>query len=337
METLAYFLPQVWFVILALFLFLYVTLDGFDLGVGILSITSSNEERRGLLMTSLSNVWDANETWLVLMGGALFGAYPLAYSTILSALYIPIWLMVFGFIFRAVAFEFREHSERKFFWNAAFGLGSLLATVGQGFALGGVLIGINVDESGHFIGGIWDWLSLPSILVTLTLIQGYVLSGSTYLVMKTEGALQQTHYRTAKIAAITTLIGAVLITITTPIFLEEARSRLFDAPFIYIFAVIPILGVFFIWQLLRSLNQQQERAPFIWTILVFLLSFLGLGIIVFPYIIPRSITVYQAAADPSALVFMLTFIGFLIPIMLAYNIYQYVVFRGKVRSSNYEG
>jgi cytochrome d ubiquinol oxidase subunit II len=337
METLAYFLPQVWFVILALFLFLYVTLDGFDLGVGILSLTSSNEERRGLLMTSLSNVWDANETWLVLMGGALFGAYPLAYSTILSALYIPIWLMVFGFIFRAVAFEFREHSEQKFFWNAAFGLGSLLATVGQGFALGGVLIGINVDESGHFIGGIWDWLSLPSILVTLTLIQGYVLSGSTYLVMKTEGALQQTHYRTAKIAAVTTLIGAVLITITTPIFLEEARSRLFEPPFLYIFAVIPILGAFFIWQLLRSLNQQQERAPFVWTILVFLLSFLGLGIIVFPYIIPRSITVYQAAADPSALVFMLTFIGFLIPIMLAYNIYQYVVFRGKVRSSNYEG
>lgn len=337
METLSYFLPQVWFVILALFLFLYVTLDGFDLGVGILSLTSSNEERRGLLMTSLSNVWDANETWLVLMGGALFGAYPLAYSTILSGLYIPIWLMVFGFIFRAVAFEFREHSEKKFFWNAAFGLGSLLATVGQGFALGGVLTGISVDESGHFIGGIWDWLSLPSLLVTLTLIQGYVLSGSTYLVMKTEGELQQTHYRTAKTAAITTLIGAVLITIATPIFLEEARSRLFDPPFLYIFALIPLLGAFLIFQLWRSLNQQQERAPFVWTVLIFLLSFLGLGIIVFPYIIPRSITVYQAAADPSALVFMLTFIGFLIPIMLAYNIYQYVVFRGKVRSSNYEG
>jgi len=335
METLAYFLPQVWFVILALFLFLYVTLDGFDLGVGILSLTASNEERRGLLMTSLSNVWDANETWLVLMGGALFGAYPLAYSTILSSLYIPIWMMVFGFIFRAVAFEFREHSERKFFWNAAFGLGSLLATVGQGFALGGVLTGINVDGDGHFIGGIWDWLSLPSILVTLTLIQGYVLSGSTYLVMKTEGGLQQTHYRTAKIAAITTLIGAVLITITTPIFLEEARSRLFEPPFLYIFATIPLLGAFFVFQLLRSLNQQQERAPFVWTVLIFLLSFLGLGIIVFPYIIPRSITVYQAAADPSALVFMLTFIGFLIPIMLAYNIYQYVVFRGKVRNSDY--
>lgn len=337
METLEYFLPQVWFVILALFLFLYVMLDGFDLGVGILSITASNEERRGLLMTSLSNVWDANETWLVLMGGALFGAFPLAYSTILSGLYIPIWAMVFGFIFRAVAFEFREHSNQKFFWNAAFGLGSLLATVGQGFALGGVLTSINVDADGHFIGGIWDWLSLPSVLVTLTLIQGYVLSGSTYLVMKTEGALQQTHYRTAKIAAVTTLIGAVLITITTPIFLEEARSRLFDVPFIYIFATIPVLGVLLIWQLLRSLNQQQERAPFIWTILIFLLSFVGLGVIVFPYIIPRSITVYEAAADPSALVFMLTFIGFLIPIMLAYNIYQYVVFRGKVQSSEYEG
>lgn len=187
------------------------------------------------------------------------------------------------------------------------------------------------------MGGIWDWLSLPSILVTLTLIQGYVLIGSTYLVMKTEGALQQTHYRTAKIAAITTLIGAVLITITTPIFLEEARSRLFDAPLVYIFAAIPFFGLLLIWQLLQSLNKKQERAPFIWTILIFLLSFVGLGIIVFPYIIPRSITIYEAAADPSALVFMLTFIGFLIPIMLAYNIYQYVVFRGKVKSSEYEG
>ena len=141
METLTYFLPQVWFAILALFLFLYVMLDGFDLGVGILSVTASDEERRSILMTSLGNVWDANETWLVLMGGALFGAFPLAYSTILTALYIPILMMIFGFIFRAVAFEFREHANRKAFWNLAFGAGSFLAALGQGFALGGSVSG----------------------------------------------------------------------------------------------------------------------------------------------------------------------------------------------------
>ncbi|MCD8489102.1 MAG: cytochrome d ubiquinol oxidase subunit II [Desertifilum sp.] len=335
MEALEHFLPQVWFIILALFLFLYVMLDGFDLGVGILSLTSSDEERRGLLMTSLSNVWDANETWLVLMGGALFGAFPLAYGTILNALYIPIFVMIFGFIFRAVAFEFREHSQQKLLWNLAFGAGSFLASLGQGFALGAVLKGIQVDEAGHFIGGMWDWLSWQSVLVALTLIQGYVLIGSTYLILKTQGELQTTHYRTAKIAAWTTLVGAILITISTPIIYENARDRLFQEPLVYIFALIPVVGVFLIWQLLGSLSKGQENRPFIWTILIFLLTFIGLALVIFPYIIPPSITIYQASASLSALVFMLVFIGVLIPIMLFYNIYQYIVFRGKVTGDGY--
>ena len=330
MEPLQYFLPQVWFAILALFLFLYVMLDGFDLGVGILSITASNEERRGILMTSLGNVWDANETWLVLMGGALFGAFPLAYGTILQALYIPIMVMIFGLIFRAVAFEFREHSEIKFLWNIAFGGGSFLAAVGQGFALGAILEGIAVDSAGHFIGGTWDWLSLRSLLVALTLIQGYVLIGSTYLILKTEGELQTTHYLTARISAVTTFVGAVYLTITTPIFSESVRTKLFEAPLVYIFASIPVLGALLIFLLLKSLYLEQETRPFVWTLLLFFISFIGLGLVVFPYIIPTQITIYQAAASPSSLVFMIIFVGFLIPIMLAYNIYNYIVFRGKV-------
>ncbi|VXD11259.1 ubiquinol oxidase subunit II, cyanide insensitive [Planktothrix serta PCC 8927] len=333
MESLTHFLDQVWFVILALFLLLYVMLDGFDLGVGILSLTSSDEQRRSILMTSLGNVWDANETWLVLMGGALFGAFPLAYATILNALYIPIFGMIFGLIFRAVAFEFREHAENKLLWNFAFGAGSFLAALSQGFALGGVLQGIAVDELGHFTGGMWDWLDWRSLLVAITLIQGYVLIGSTYLIMKTEGELQIIHYRTAKLAALTTLVGAILITITTPFVSENIRTKLFHEPEIYVFAVIPILGLLFVGLLLKSLKQREETTPFIWTILIFLITFIGLGLIVFPYIIPPSITIYQAAASPSALVFMITFIGFLIPIMLFYNIYNYVVFRGKVIES----
>ncbi|MBE9167588.1 cytochrome d ubiquinol oxidase subunit II [Pleurocapsales cyanobacterium LEGE 06147] len=335
METLTYLLPQVWFGILALFLFLYVMLDGFDLGVGILSLTSSTEERRSILMTSLSNIWDANETWLVLMGGGLFGAFPLAYSTILNALHVPIFIMLFGLIFRAVAFEFREQANRKFFWNFAFGMGSFLAALGQGFALGGVLKGIQVDRAGHFIGTSWDWLSVPSIIVALTLIQGYVLIGSTYLIWKTEGELQKTHYKTATIAAVTTLIGAAIVTVITPIFYESARTRLFSQPLVYLFALIPLLGILLIWQLLKSLNQKKERMPFIWTILIFLLTFIGLGMVVFPYIIPTKITIYQAAADPSSLVIMIIFIGALIPVMLFYNLYQYVVFRGKITTGNY--
>ncbi len=330
MDALLHFLPQVWFVILGLFLFLYVMLDGFDLGVGILSLTSSDEERRGLLMTSLGNIWDANETWLVVMAGALFGAFPLAYSTILTALYMPIFMMIFGLVFRAVAFEFREHSNNKLFWNYAFGLGSFLAALGQGFALGSTIEGITVDAKGHFIGSTWDWLDWRSLLVALTLIQGYVLIGSTYLILKTEGELQKTHYKTAKIATITTFIGAVLITIVTPTFYEALRTRLFAPPMVYVFAAIPILGGLLIWLLLRSIDREEERTPFIWTILIFLLSFLGLGLIIFPYVIPTQITIYQAAASPSALVFMLTFVGVLIPIMIFYNIYNYIVFRGKV-------
>ena len=335
MDALLHFLPQLWFAILGLFLFLYVMLDGFDLGVGILSLTASNEERRGILMTSLSNIWDANETWLVLMGGGLFGAFPLAYGTILNALYIPIIVMIFGFIFRGVAFEFREHANRKLLWNYAFGAGSFIAAFGQGFALGTVFEGIAVDAKGHFIGTMWDWFSWQSVLVALTLIQGYVLIGSTYLIMKTSDELQAIHYNTAKIAAWTTLIGAILITISAPVFYEQARTRLFDKPLIYIFAVIPLLGVLLIWQLLISLEKREERTPFIWTILLFLLSFIGIGLVIFPYIIPPQITIYQAAASPSALVFMIVFIGFLIPIMLFYNIYQYVVFRGKVTGGHY--
>jgi cytochrome d ubiquinol oxidase subunit II len=330
LQPLQEFLPQVWFFILGLFLFLYVLLDGFDLGVGILSLTAKNEERRGILMTSLGNVWDANETWLVLMGGSLFGAFPLAYATILNALYIPAVVMVVGLILRAVSFEFRENATNKLVWNITFGVGSFLAALGQGFALGSVFEGITVDAQGHFIGGVWDWLTWRSLIVALTLVQGYVLIGSTYLILKTTGELQNTHYKTATIATWTTLAGAIFITITTPVFSEQIRDHLLTPPLVYIFALIPILGLLLIGLLLRSLKQKEENTPLIWTFLIFCLSFIGLGFVIFPKIIPPSITIYQAAAAPSSLVFMLTFIGFLIPIMLSYNIYNYVVFRGKI-------
>jgi cytochrome bd ubiquinol oxidase subunit II len=330
LQPLQKFLPQVWFFILGLFLFLYVLLDGFDLGVGILSLTASNESRRSILMTSLGNVWDANETWLVLMGGSLFGAFPLAYATILNALYLPVVVMVLGLILRAVSFEFRENADRKFIWNLAFGVGSFLAALGQGFALGSVFEGILVDEAGHFNGGIWDWLTWRSTLVALTLIQGYVTIGSTYLILKTTGELQKTHYKTATIATWTTLIGAIFITVVTPIFSEQTRSQLFSAPLVYVFGAIPIVGILLVVMLLRSLKRCEENAPLVWTFLIFALSFVGLGFVVFPNIIPPSVTIYQAAASPSSLVFMLTFVGFLIPIVLFYNIYNYVVFRGKI-------
>jgi cytochrome d ubiquinol oxidase subunit II len=330
LQPLQQFLPQVWFFILGLFLFLYVLLDGFDLGVGILSLTASSEERRSILMTSLGNVWDANETWLILMGGSLFGAFPLAYGTILNALYLPAVIMVVGLILRAVSFEFRENADNKLVWNITFGVGSFLASLGQGFALGSVFEGITVDAAGHFAGGIWDWLTWRSVIVALTLIQGYVLIGSTYLILKTTGDLQKAHYKTATIATWTTLAGALFITISTPILSEQARSQLFSAPLIFIFGLIPLMGLLCVGLLLRSLQRREETTPLIYTFFVFALSFIGLGFVIFPNIIPPSVTIYQAAAAPSSLVFMIVFIGFLIPIVLSYNIYNYIVFRGKI-------
>lgn len=334
MDFLELFLPVVWFVILALFLLLYVVLDGFDLGVGILSLTSSNETQRSILMTSLGNIWDANETWLVLMGGALFGAFPLAYGTILNALYGPIYLMILGLILRAVAFEFRENALVKGPWNLMFGVGSVIAAAAQGVCLGTVLSGLPTDADGHFVGSPWVWFNGSSLLVALTLIQGYVLIGSTYLVLKTSGELQRLHVRTAKLAAGTTVIGALLITTTAPFISSELRQRIFDPHFLPFFVVLPLLALLLIVQLYRSLNAGEEVAPLVYTVLLFVLSFAGLGVMVFPAIIPPSVTIFEAHSSISSLVFMLTFIGVLIPIMLFYNIYNYVAFRGKVQLSD---
>lgn len=330
MDFLDVFMPGVWFVVLALFLLLYVILDGFDLGVGILSLTSPSETQRSILMASLGNVWDANETWLVLMGGALFGAFPLAYGTILNALYVPIYLMILGLILRAVAFEFRENADNKRSWNLMFGLGSVLAAAAQGVCLGTVLSGIPTDHQGHFMGSPWIWLNWSSLLVALTLIQGYVLIGSAYLILKTSGELQQLHRRTARIAAATTLAGALLITLGTPFVSSTLKERIFDPQFLPVFVLLPLLGMALIVQLFRSLALGQEAWPFVYTVLLFVLSFAGLGLMVFPSIIPPSITIYEAHASVSSLVFMITFIGVLIPIMLFYNIYNYIAFGGKV-------
>ncbi|MBC1238383.1 cytochrome d ubiquinol oxidase subunit II [Nostoc sp. 2RC] len=335
MEAINSTLPLLWFGLVALFLTLYLITDGFDLGVGILTLIAANEERRGIIINTLSSVWDANETWLVCTGGLLYGAFPLAYATIVNALYIPITLMVIGFIFRAVAFEFREHSINKTYWNWGFGGGSLLVALSQGLILGGVIAGIKVDQAGNFIGGTWDWFNLPSILVALTVVQGYVLIGSTYLIAKTQGELKQYHYITAKFSAITTFIGALALTIAAPMFYEAIRTKIFHQPEILIFEAIPFVATGVMALLMNSINRREEKMPFIWTIVVFLITILSLAFVVFPYIIPFQVTIYQASSSLSAQAFMIAFIGFFVPIILFYNVYLYRVFQGKVVSAHY--
>lgn len=335
MDNLHLFLVNVWLVFLGLFTILYVTLDGFDLGIGILSLFVRERERRGIMIASLSSVWDANESWLVVLGGALFGAFPLAYGIALNALYLPLITMLFALIFRGVAFEFREHARGRHVWDLAFGLGSLIAAACQGLALGGLIGGPTVRD-GHFAGGPFDWLSPLSVLVAFGVIFGYVLLGATYLVIKTEGEQQRHSIRYAWIAGALMLAAAAGVSIWTPLRNPLIAEKWFGDAILTWFAGPPVFALMCAAMLARALWKRREHAPFAWSLGIFLASFAGLGASFYPFIIPQSVTAMEASADDMTLVFMMLGIGLLIPVMLTYNAYQYVVFRGKVRTSAYE-
>lgn len=334
MESVQVFLAHIWFFLAGMMLMLYVMLDGFDLGVGILSLVAPNEERRSIMMTSLGSVWDANETWLVLTAGTLFGAFAVVYSVVLHALYIPLTIMLFGLIFRGVAFEFREHAIRKRFWNYAFGIGSLVAAAAQGFVLGGILSGIEVHQ-GRFVGGVFDWANWFSLLVAIGVVTGYALLGATYLIMKTTAHLQEDSYRHARLASWAMLVAAMGVTLYTPLLYTHVADTWFEIPRFFFIGTLPTTALFAFFMLHRALRRKYEHAPFLWTLLIFSASFAGLAISLYPYLIPGRVTLMEAAASEKTLIFMLVGVGFLIPIMLVYNGYLYLVFRGKVHGPNY--
>ncbi len=334
MNELQVFLGNIWFFLIGLMLALYVILDGFDLGVGVLSLFARDEERRGIMMASLGSIWDANETWLVLLAGALFGAFPLVYGAVLHALYVPIMLMLFGLIFRGVAFEFHGHADRKSLWGAAFGAGSALAAVSQGLALGGVIQGIEVSD-GRFTGGVWDWLSPFSLVVGAGVLSGYTLLGAGYLIMKTGGEVQERSFRRARVASWLMFAAGAVVIVATPLLHPHIAVRWFSFPAFFYLALLPVGVVAAFILLQRSLRRRREHAPFVWSLVIFVLSFMGLAFSLNPYLLPPSVTIENAAASPKTLVFMLTGIGMLLPVMLIYNGYLYLVFRGKVRQRGY--
>jgi cytochrome bd ubiquinol oxidase subunit II len=329
------FLIDVWLGFLGLFLTFYVVLDGFDLGIGVLSLFVREGERRGIMMASLSSVWDANETWLIVLGGALFGAFPAVYAVALNALYLPIIVMIFALIFRGVAFEFREHSHRRL-WDFAFGGGSLIAALCQGFVLGGLIAGPTVRD-GHFAGGAFDWFSPFTVLVGLGVVFGYALLGACYLIVKTEGVAQQHGVRTAWVSGALMLVAAAGVSIWTPILHPFVADKWFGNGVISAFLIPPLFALFCAAMLARALWRRYEHAPFVWSIGIFLASLIGLAASLYPYLVPRSITAAAAASNDITLVFMMLGIGLLIPVMITYNAYQYVVFRGKVTGSHYGG
>lgn len=328
-------LPVLWAFILAFAVFAYVVLDGFDLGIGILFPMLDRGRQRDQAMNSVAPIWDGNETWLVMGGGGLLAAFPLAYAIIMPALYAPIIAMLLALIFRGVAFEFRWRDPRhQWFWDISFAGGSLLAGFAQGVALGALLQGITV-EGRAYAGGWWDWLSPFSLLTGTSLIAGYALLGSTWLIMKTEGALQDRAFRHARIAGIITIVCVAAVSLATP-FLEGAYyERWFAWPHVLFTAQVPLLVAIATVAYFLSLRRRHEIRPFLLSLGLFALSMTGLGISIFPDIVPGAVDIHEAAAPEASLVFMLFGAGVLIPMILAYTAYSYWVFRGKVGHEGY--
>ncbi len=320
----------IWAGLIAFAVLAYVCLDGFDLGIGILFPFAQNAEQRDQMMNSVAPVWDGNETWLVLGGGGLFAVFPLAYSIIMPALYAPFFIMLLALVFRGVAFEFRWKSHnRKYLWDFAFAGGSTAATFAQGVALGALVQGIPVTGRAYS-GGWWDWLSPFSLLTGAALVIGYTLLGSTWLILKTEGTLQSMAFRFARIAGILMLLMIAVVSGWTPMLHEHFMSKWFAWPAMLFVAPVPVLVLICAAILFRGLNRQQPLAPFIATQGLFILSYIGLVISFFPYIVPSSVTLWDAAAPDNSLKFLLVGAAFLIPVILTYTAYSYWVFRGKV-------
>ena len=328
-------LTVIWAGIIAFAVFAYVLMDGFDLGIGILFPVFAVGEERDQAMNSIAPVWDGNETWLVLGGGGLLAAFPLAYAIILPATYPLMIAMLLGLVFRGVAFEFRwRDPAHRVYWDAAFTLGSLTATIAQGITLGAVLQGIRVAGNAY-AGGWLDWLSPFSLLTGASLVLGYALLGASWLIWKTDGAAQAHARRMAFGLGIATLIAMAAVSAATPFLHYDYWQRWFSLPGVFLTAQIPLLvlitAAVFFW----SLRRGSEHVPFLMVLALFFLNFIGLGVSVYPYLVPRAVTIWDAAAPPQSQLFMLIGTAVIFPIIIGYTAWAYWVFRGKAGAHGY--
>jgi cytochrome bd ubiquinol oxidase subunit II len=323
-------LTLIWTAIVGFAVFMYVLMDGFDLGLGILFPFAPSDSDRDVMMNSVAPIWDFNETWLVLGGAGLFAAFPLAYAVVLPALYLPLLAMLIALIFRGVAFEFRfKARSSRYLWDHAFNLGSLIATFVQGAALGAFLQGFEM-EGRNFSGGMFDWLTPFAVVCGLALIAGYALLGCTWLIWRSEGALQDWAYHLAKTLLCAVLGFILLVSIWTPLTNDSIAARWFSWPNIVFLSPVPLITAGLASLLWRAVTERREVQPFIWSMGLFLVSYIGLAISVWPYIIPPNVTIWEAASPPESQVFLLIGMMFLIPTILAYTAFSYWVFRGKV-------
>ncbi|MND39459.1 Cytochrome bd-I ubiquinol oxidase subunit 2 [compost metagenome] len=324
-------LSLIWAIIIVFGVMMYVVMDGFDLGIGILFPFVKDDGERDVMMNTVAPVWDGNETWLVLGGAALFGAFPLAYSVVLSALYLPLILMLLGLIFRGVAFEFRfkARPDKRHLWDKAFIGGSIAATFFQGVALGTYIEGLPVVDRA-FAGGSLDWLAPFPLFCGLGLIAAYALLGCTWLIMKTEGRLQQQMHDLARPLVLVLLGITGIVSIWTPLAHADIAERWFSLPNLFWFMPVPILVLVCTWALLRAVANNAHHAPFVLTLVLIFLGYSGLGISLWPNVVPPSISIWDAAAPPQSQGFMLVGALFIIPFILMYTAWSYYVFRGKV-------
>ncbi|MBF9030856.1 cytochrome d ubiquinol oxidase subunit II [Rhodobacterales bacterium HKCCE3408] len=323
-------LAFIWAGLIAFAVMAYVILDGFDLGIGILFPFAGEHEDRDLMMNSVAPVWDGNETWLILGGGGLFAVFPLAYSIVMPALYMPIILMLLALAFRGVSFEYRWRTKKgRWIWDAAFFGGSLIATLMQGIALGALVQGIEI-EGRAYAGGWWDWLTPFSVLTGLALVVGYALLGACWLVFKTSGALQLRMQRYAFVLGIATLALIGAVSLWTPFLDPVYFSRWFNLPGALWSAVVPVLMLGLVVLFFRGLSRGHDATPFLAALGFFVVSFIGIGISFYPTIVPHDLTIAEAAAPDESLAFALVGAVILIPIILVYTAYAYWVFRGKI-------
>ena len=325
------YLPVIWAAIIGTAVAMYVILDGFDLGIGILFPFAETERERDQMMNSVAPFWDGNETWLVLGGAGMMVAFPLAYSIILPALYLPVIVMLLALVFRGVAFEFRWLGvTSKKHWTFAFAAGSALAAFCQGLILGGLIQGIKV-ENGAFAGGAFDWATPFAVLCGLGLVAGYGLLGATWLIMKTEGTVARRARIEAKLLLLAVLAFMAIVSVWTPLAFERIAARWFALPNILFFWWVPAATALVAFAAWRSIETGREALPFIASIALFLLGYLGLVISNFPYLVPPSLTIWQTAAAPATHVFMLMGTLVMLPIILGYTIFVYWTFGGKLR------
>ncbi len=324
-------LVPAWTLILGLAVFFYVMLDGFDLGVGILYRFAPDRDSRNLVMNSIAPIWDGNETWLVLGSIGLMAAFPLAFAIIMPAVYFPLLIMLLALVFRGVAFEFRyRDAEHVTFWDKAFHYGSAIATFAQGIVLGAFIQGFKVDGR-HFAGSSFDCFTPFSLLTGVALVFGYGLLGACWLILKTEGELQIRSRAQARICFLGVLACIGIVSLWTPLASADIAQRWFSWPNIAFLAPVPVITAVLAFLEWRSIGRD-EFAPFLYAVALFAMSYLGIGISLWPMIVPHQFTLWEAASDPSTQLFLILGTLFLLPVILVYSGWSYWVFRGKVRA-----